>query len=191
MPPDSFAGADKPGERFLLMKTAPLLSATILLLSSPVLSSPTGDWPNWRGPHFDGISREKIPEELPEVVFGAENEIRIILRKLLQNAVKFTGQGSVLLSADHRYLEDQMAELCFSVVDTGPGISKDLIREDRIFDAFTQGDSSLRRTHGGLGLGLSLCRSIAKLLKGSLSVESEEGRGSKFSFSIRLRVDNS
>lgn len=66
MPPDSFAGADKPGERFLLMKTAPLLSATILLLSSPVLSSPTGDWPNWRGPHFDGISREKIPEELPE-----------------------------------------------------------------------------------------------------------------------------
>ncbi|MFW5874561.1 MAG: response regulator [Verrucomicrobiota bacterium] len=132
-----------------------------------------------------------IPEDLPETVFGAENEIRIILRKLLLNALKFTREGWVKLVVEHRYLDRDSVELSFSVIDTGPGIDPGLIKGDRIFDAFTQGDSSLKRGHGGLGLGLSLCKSIANKLDGELSVDSKLGVGSTFGFKIQLDIERS
>lgn len=140
----------------------------------------------------EGIELEtELPEDTPEVVFGAEHEIRIILRKLMLNALKFTGKGTVTVGLEHEYLGRDTVRLTFKVADTGPGIPQDLLAAGRIFDAFTQGDSSMKRSHGGLGLGLSLCKGIADMLGGRLSVDSEPGRGSEFRFTLELKVENS
>ena len=123
-----------------------------------------------------------IPEDLPEIVNGAEQEIRIVVRKLLLNAIKFTKEGRIVVSVRAAGLSGGKLRLIFRVKDTGEGIDPKLVQDGRIFDAFTQGDSSLRRPHEGLGLGLSLCKSIADRLEGSIRVESELGKGSTFVF---------
>jgi len=132
-----------------------------------------------------------LPEDLPEQVFGAVNELRILLRKLLLNALKFTQEGSVHFSMSHQYLSREEVELARRKCDTGPGIPENLLSEGRIFDAFTQGDSSLKRNHGGLGLGLSLCKSISAALGGEIEVESKTGEGSRFTFRVRLGLGDS
>lgn len=131
--------------------------------------------------------RSDIPGDLPQFVTGAENEIRIILKKLLENAVKFTEKGTVTVSA--RYEEDRSnrGRLLFEVCDTGVGIAPELLRNGRIFDAFSQGDSSMTRAHGGLGLGLSLSEALCGRLGSDLKVESEAGKGSTFRFSVPVR----
>jgi signal transduction histidine kinase len=130
-----------------------------------------------------------IPEDLPEIVNGAEQEIRIVLRKLLLNALKFTKAGHVKISVRSHPLSTSQTRLSYTVEDTGEGIEPRLLDNGRIFDAFTQGDSSLRRSHEGLGLGLSLCKSIADRLDGSIRVESEQGRGSTFVFECLVDID--
>jgi len=130
-----------------------------------------------------------IPEDLPEVVAGAEQEIRIVVRKLLLNAIKFTKEGRIDIAVRAEALSAAQLRLVFTVVDTGEGIDPKLLENGRIFDAFTQGDSSLRRAHEGLGLGLSLCKSIADRLEGSIRVESERGKGSTFTFDCVVVVD--
>ena len=130
-----------------------------------------------------------IPEDLPEVVSGAEQEIRIVIRKLLLNAIKFTNEGRVTLSVSAKPVSADQNRLTFTVADTGVGIDPKLMNNGKIFDAFTQADSSLRRSHEGLGLGLSLCKSIADRLEGDISVESEYGKGSTFVFSCVVDID--
>lgn len=130
-----------------------------------------------------------IPEDLPEVVTGAEQEIRIVVRKLLLNAFKFTKEGHVKTAIRAVPVSTTRIRLTFTVSDTGEGIDPKLLDNGRIFDAFTQGDSSLKRAHEGLGLGLSLCKSIAERLGGSLSVESRRGLGSTFVFSCDVEID--
>ncbi|WPJ95518.1 ATP-binding protein [Coraliomargarita algicola] len=123
-----------------------------------------------------------IPDDLLELVSGAEQEIRIVVRKLLLNAFKFTTEGHVAVSVRYDPLAGDQARLTFVVADTGEGIQPELLEHGKIFDAFTQGDSSVRRSHEGLGLGLSLCKSIADRLGGTIRVESERGKGSTFTF---------
>jgi signal transduction histidine kinase len=123
-----------------------------------------------------------IPDDLLELVSGAEQEIRIVVRKLLLNAFKFTREGHVVVSVRYEPLSGDQARLIFIVEDTGEGVEPELLKNGKIFDAFTQGDSSLRRSHEGLGLGLSLCKSIADRLGGSIGVESVRGKGSTFTF---------
>ncbi|MGZ0710138.1 response regulator [Coraliomargarita sp. W4R53] len=130
-----------------------------------------------------------IPDDIPELVSGAEQEIRIVVRKLLLNAFKFTKEGEVMISLRYKPLSVGKARLTFVVEDTGEGIEPDLLENGKIFDAFTQGDSSLRRSHEGLGLGLSLCKSIADRLEGSIRVESVRGKGSIFTFDCVVDVD--
>lgn len=130
-----------------------------------------------------------IPDNLPEIVNGAEQEIRIVVRKLLLNALKFTNQGQVSVAVRAQPLSVDKCRLVFTVSDTGVGIDPKLLENGRIFDAFTQGDSSLRRSHEGLGLGLSLCKSIADRLEGDISVESELGQGSTFTFNCVVDLD--
>lgn len=130
-----------------------------------------------------------IPEELPEVVAGAEQEIRIVVRKLLLNAIKFTKEGRIDISVRAEPLSAGELRLVFIVEDTGEGIDPKLLENGRIFDAFTQGDSSLRRSHEGLGLGLSLCKSIANRLNGNIHVTSERGKGSTFTFDCVVGID--
>jgi signal transduction histidine kinase len=124
----------------------------------------------------------EIAAGLPDLVDGAEQEVRIVVRKLLLNALKFTKQGHVKVTVAAKMLSSVKTQLVFSVSDTGVGIQPELLENGRIFDAFTQGDSSLKREHEGLGLGLSLCKSLADRLGGDILIESQLGKGSTFVF---------
>lgn len=130
-----------------------------------------------------------IPEDLPEIVSGAEQEIRILLRKLLLNALKFTNEGHVKITVRSSSISKSRVRLSYTVEDTGVGIEPQLLEKGRIYDAFTQGDSSHRRSHEGLGLGLSLCKSIADRLGGSIRVDSVRGQGSSFVFECAVDIN--
>jgi signal transduction histidine kinase len=101
------------------------------------------------------------------------DKIRQILVNLAGNAVKFTDEGSVRMD-----LRRSNGDVCFSVTDTGIGIARQDL--ERLFKPFTQVDNGLTRRHGGTGLGLYISRGLAELLGGRIIVESEPGKGSKF-----------
>jgi len=118
----------------------------------------------------------ELGSECPEAIETDPARLRQILSNLLRNAVKFTETGSVRLRVARP--SGSASWLCFEVLDTGVGIgAQDL---ERIFAPFGQVDSSLTRRFGGAGLGLAIARRLAALLGGSLTVESEPGRGSSF-----------
>lgn len=119
-------------------------------------------------------------------LIGDGARIRQILDKLLSNAVKFTDRGHVLVRVSAGEVEDDRLMLHFDIEDTGPGIQPDLI--PIIFEPFTQIDSSLRRLHGGSGLGLALARKLAELHGGSVLVTSTPGAGSTFHLEIRCGI---
>lgn len=133
--------------------------------------------------------QSEIPEDLSQYVSGPEHEIRIVLRKLLQNAVKFASGGAVGVAVQFEHTSDSDIRLSFEVSDAGPGIAPEDLQTGKVFDAFSQGDSSLARPHGGLGLGLALCKRIADRLGGSLNVESELGKGSQFTFAVDVHEE--
>jgi len=124
----------------------------------------------------------EVPAELPEV-YGDEMRIRQVLLNLLSNAAKFTNDGSITLRAE---VADQTAEeaahICISIADTGIGIAEEDM--EKLFEAFSQVDASTTRATGGTGLGLSISRSLVNLIGGRVWVESKEGVGSTFSFTI-------
>ena len=130
-----------------------------------------------------------IPEDLPQYVSGPEHEILIVLRKLLKNAVKFASGGEVRVTIQFEHTSDSDIRLSFEVSDAGPGIAPEYLEGGKLFDAFSQGDSSLARPHEGLGLGLALCKSISDRLGGSLVVESEQGKGSQFTFAVDVHEE--
>jgi PAS domain S-box-containing protein len=111
---------------------------------------------------------------VPQWVWGDPVRVRQVLGNFLNNALKFTANGSVRLRAS----ADRGEMLRFEVQDTGPGIAQDV--RDRLFQPFTQADQSTTRRFGGSGLGLSICRELATLMHGTVGVESEPGRGSRF-----------
>jgi signal transduction histidine kinase/CheY-like chemotaxis protein len=122
----------------------------------------------------------------PPAILGDVTRLRQILINLVNNAVKFTERGAVtvhgrLLAAPDA---DGLATLEFSVQDTGIGIPAD--RQERLFEAFTQVDASTTRKYGGTGLGLAICKRLVELMGGTISVRSEPGQGSTFSFTIRV-----
>lgn len=108
--------------------------------------------------------------------------LRQILFNLLGNAAKFTEEGSVTLKVSQCILDDGLLELKFGVSDTGIGIAPEAQR--RLFDKFTQADSSTTRKYGGSGLGLALCKEFAGLMGGDIGVESVPGEGATFWFTI-------
>ncbi|RMG98977.1 MAG: hybrid sensor histidine kinase/response regulator [Chloroflexi bacterium] len=121
---------------------------------------------------------------LPAIVVGDVTRLRQILVNLLSNGVKFTHEGEVVVLINGRPLDSSNRfELHFTVRDTGIGIPKD--RQDRLFQSFTQVDASTTRKYGGTGLGLAISKRLAELMGGSMWVESEEGKGSSFHFTIQ------
>ena len=114
---------------------------------------------------------------------GDPYRLRQMLSNLVGNAIKFTAQGSVRIEARELARDTQAAVLEFSVIDTGIGVSKE--DQSRLFQPFTQADSSITRSYGGSGLGLSLVAGMARLMGGEAGIESEVGRGSRFWFRIR------
>ena len=121
----------------------------------------------------------------PDTVVGDVTRVRQILVNLLSNAVKFTDHGEVTVHISGRALLDGRCELAFHVRDTGIGIPAD--RLNRLFQNFSQVDSSTTRRYGGTGLGLVISRRLAELHGGTMWVESEPGRGSIFHFTIIAR----
>jgi signal transduction histidine kinase/DNA-binding response OmpR family regulator len=124
-----------------------------------------------------------IEPELPWGIVGDLARVRQVIVNLAGNAVKFTTQGMVLVEVKHgAQRSDDLSEVLLSVKDTGMGIPA--YRMDRLFKSFSQVDSSTTRLYGGTGLGLAICKQLVELMGGRISVESEVGKGSVFSFSI-------
>ncbi|QDS86055.1 Signal transduction histidine-protein kinase BarA [Rosistilla ulvae] len=118
-------------------------------------------------------------------LIGDSHRLRQVLINLLGNAMKFTDEGQITLRAEPQKLTDDRATIRFSIEDTGIGIPQD--RLDRLFKSFSQVDSSISRKYGGSGLGLSISKAIVDALGGQIGVESTEGVGSKFWFTVTFR----
>lgn len=127
-----------------------------------------------------------VAPDVPRWVVGDPVRLRQILLNLMGNAVKFTEKGKAALEITREGSPDGRARLRFAVHDTGVGISQGQVQQ--IFEPFVQGDSSLTRQHGGIGLGLSISQKLIQMLEGALHVESEVGRGSTFHFVIPVEV---
>ena len=125
-----------------------------------------------------------IDSDIPAELAGDQGRLRQILLNLLSNALKFTEQGQIGISAAIERSDSLGVVLCFAVSDTGIGISAD--QEPLLFQSFSQADASTTRKFGGTGLGLAICRRLAQLMGGSVGMESEKGQGSRFWFTVRL-----
>ena len=119
---------------------------------------------------------------MPTTISGDVTRLRQILVNLLANAVKFTHQGEVEVRVHAEPAAEQTYTLHFSVRDTGIGIPQD--RMDRLFQSFSQVDASMTRKYGGTGLGLAISEQLCTLMGGTMWVESEEGVGSTFHFTV-------
>jgi len=119
------------------------------------------------------------------VIFADVLKLRQALLNLLSNAAKFTRNGNVELRVN-RFTENALEKIKFSVTDTGIGLTENEMA--RVFDAFTQADSSTTRKYGGTGLGLAISRNFCQLMGGDLTVASVKGNGSQFSIILPVRV---
>jgi len=123
-----------------------------------------------------------VSEQFPERVVGDSVRLRQVLTNLIQNAVKFTSEGRVRVSARQLSREGDRAELEIRVTDTGPGIPPE--KQARIFGAFQQADNSTTRRYGGTGLGLSISSSLVEIMGGSIRLRSRVGQGSTFTITL-------
>ncbi|KQV78850.1 response regulator [Rhizobacter sp. Root1221] len=132
----------------------------------------------------------QVGHDLPVRAFGDAARLRQVLMNLLGNAVKFTERGQVVISVNRlpatSAAQQHAALVEFSVSDTGPGISP--ADQARVFEAFTQGDSTRTRRHGGTGLGLTISNELVAMMGGKLQLDSEPGSGSRFWFSLPMRL---
>jgi signal transduction histidine kinase/ActR/RegA family two-component response regulator len=129
----------------------------------------------------------QIESQLPAAIVSDITRVRQILFNLLSNAIKFTESGTITVSAAATPAGvPDVYDVRFTVADTGIGIPAD--RLDRLFRSFSQVDASTTRKYGGTGLGLAISRRLAELLGGRIWVESQPGKGSRFSFTIRAKA---
>ncbi|MCG6926814.1 MAG: response regulator [Acidobacteria bacterium] len=122
----------------------------------------------------------RVAPDVPEALIGDAPRLKQVILNLVGNAVKFTEEGEVLLHVEKESVEGGEAVLRFVVTDTGIGIPPD--KQSVIFEAFAQADESTTREYGGTGLGLAIAARLVRLMGGSLAVESEPDRGSRFTF---------
>lgn len=122
------------------------------------------------------------PVNLSTQIMGDPLRLEQILINLCSNALKFTEQGSVKVSVSEASLENGSISLCFSISDTGIGISSE--QQKHLFSSFKQADTSTTRKYGGTGLGLTISKRLIELMGGSISLQSEKGKGSTFSFTL-------
>lgn len=125
-----------------------------------------------------------VSPDTPRQLLGDSLRLGQILVNLISNAVKFTSQGEVVLTVTSKNSANHIVELCFSIRDTGIGMTDEQINS--LFQPFSQADSSITRQYGGSGLGLTICKQLATLMGGEISVNSVYGTGSTFTFTVTL-----
>ncbi|PCJ17178.1 MAG: hypothetical protein COB02_14115 [Candidatus Cloacimonadota bacterium] len=129
--------------------------------------------------------RQSIDSNVPDGFVGDITRLKQIMVNLISNAIKFTHEGEVSLSINSRKKDDDFFELNFAVKDNGIGISKE--DQKKLFQSFSQVDTSTTRKYGGTGLGLSICSSLVKLMNGEIWVESDINQGATFYFKVLLK----
>lgn len=127
-----------------------------------------------------------VHPELPEALVGDPGRIRQILVNLVGNAIKFTEQGEIAVTATEESEGPNTTHVHFAVRDTGVGVPAE--KQAKIFDPFSQADGSMTRKYGGTGLGLTICKRLVELMDGRIWLESAPGQGSTFHFVVQLRV---
>jgi len=128
-----------------------------------------------------------VAQEIPDKVIGDELRLTQILNNLVSNAVKFTEKGYVGVEISLNTRINDEIELFFMVVDTGIGLSPE--DKDKLFKSFSQADASITRKFGGTGLGLAITKELVTMMHGKVWAEGEKGKGSTFSFTIRLKTE--
>ena len=123
---------------------------------------------------------------IDRMVIGDSHRLKQILINLVNNAFKFTHKGEVSLTIGSKYITNSKLLMSFTIKDTGIGIAPENL--DRLFEVFTQEDSSTTRHFGGTGLGLSICKKLAQLMGGNITVTSKKGIGSVFIATVELHV---
>lgn len=124
--------------------------------------------------HFD------FAEDVPIHLVGDPTRLGQVILNLVSNAVKFTHSGNIIIRIEQLESLSDKAALRFSVADTGIGMSPEHL--SRMFESFTQADSSITRRYGGTGLGLAICKRLVSMMNGDITVESTQGKGSTFTF---------
>ena len=123
---------------------------------------------------------KNISQDIPPVLLGDPLRIGQVILNIISNAVKFTHQGEISISIELVKRSHKKVMIKFSVKDTGIGMTKS--QQEKLFDVYSQADSSTTRKYGGTGLGLSICKNLSEKMGGSIWVESEKGVGSQFFF---------
>jgi K+-sensing histidine kinase KdpD len=123
-------------------------------------------------------------DDLPALLRGDPDRLRQILMSLLDNAIKYTEEGEIILHLKKIKDYQDKVLLEFSISDTGIGFKQS--SSDKLFQAFTQGDASSTRSVGGTGLGLALCKELVEIMGGEINAQSEPGKGSTFTFTAEF-----
>ncbi len=130
-----------------------------------------------------------VEQGIPDRLVGDELRLTQILNNLVSNAVKFTEQGYVGVEVNLNTRINDEVELFFMIVDTGIGLSTE--DKDKLFKSFSQVDASVTRKYGGTGLGLSITKDLVNMMHGKVWADGEKGKGSSFSFTVRLKQETS
>jgi len=132
------------------------------------------------------VLKVEVDENIPQTIYTDRSKLHRILLNLISNAIKFTDQGTITLQVKSLSCKEEEMTLCFSVKDTGAGIAQDNL--NKIFDRFYRISPSYKGMHSGHGVGLHIAKQFTEALGGYLTVESEEGVGSKFKLIIPVKA---
>jgi signal transduction histidine kinase len=130
----------------------------------------------------------KIDSTIPDNLIGDPTKLSQIFMNLINNALKFTNNGTISVIAKLRLLQNDNAIVYFQIIDTGIGIPEDKLKT--VFESFSQGSVEINRKFGGTGLGLTIVKKLVRILGGRIRVKSVVGEGSTFSFELNFKVDS-